>query len=51
MSMLARYKKPGGVQQLVALLESCLSKKRELLLNTIMTEDKDFGNMVKSKME
>lgn len=50
MSMLARYKKPGGTQQLVALLESCLSKKRELLLNTIMAEDKDFGNMIKSKL-
>lgn len=50
MSMLARYKKPGGVQQLVALLESCLSKKRELLLNTIMAEDRDFGNMIKSKI-
>jgi flagellar motor switch protein FliG len=50
MSMLARYKKPGGVQQLIALLESCLSKKRELLMNTIMQEDKDFGTMVKSKI-
>ena len=50
MSMLARYKKPGGVQQLVALLESCLSKKRELLLNTIMAEDKEFGNMIRAKL-
>ncbi|MBK9292922.1 MAG: hypothetical protein IPM57_00495 [Oligoflexia bacterium] len=50
MSMLARYKKPGGLQQLIALLESCLSKKRELLLNTIMQEDKEFGTMVKSKL-
>lgn len=50
MSMLARYRKPGGVQQLVALLESCLTKKREVLLNTICTEDKDFGAMIKSKI-
>jgi len=50
MSMLARYRKPGGIQQLVALLESCLSKKRESLLNTICTEDKDFGEMVKAKI-
>lgn len=50
MSMLARYKKPGGLQQLIALLESCLSKKRELLLNTIMQEDKEFGTMVRSKL-
>jgi flagellar motor switch protein FliG len=50
MSMLARYRKPGGVKQLVALLESCLSKKRETLLNTIMAEDKEFGTMVQSKI-
>lgn len=50
MSMLARYKKQGGVQQLLALLESCLSKKRELLLNTIMQEDKVFGEMIKAKI-
>jgi flagellar motor switch protein FliG len=50
MSMLARYKKPGGVQQLVSLLESCLQKKREALLTTICTEDKDFGLMVKAKL-
>lgn len=50
MSMLARYRKPGGVQQLVQLLESCLSKKRETLLNTIIAEDKDFGTMIKTKL-
>jgi flagellar motor switch protein FliG len=50
MSMLARYRKPGGVQQLVQLLESCLLKKRETLLNTIYAEDKAFGEMVKAKV-
>lgn len=50
MSMLARFRKPGGVQQLVTLLESCLSKKREALLNTIMSEDKEFATMVKAKI-
>ena len=50
MSLLARYKKPGGVQQLVQLLETCLTKKREALLNTIYAEDKDFGAMVKTKV-
>ncbi len=50
MSMLARYKKPGGVEQLLSLLESCLSKKKELLLNTIMQEDKAFGEMIKAKI-
>lgn len=50
MSMLARYRKPGGVQQLVQLLESCLLKKRETLLNTICAEDKAFGDMVKAKV-
>jgi flagellar motor switch protein FliG len=50
MSMLARFRKPGGVQQLVVLLESCLTKKREALLNTIMNEDKEFAAMVKGKI-
>jgi len=50
MSMLARFRKPGGVQQLVALLESCLTKKREALLNTIQAEDKEFAAMVKTKI-
>lgn len=50
MSMLARYRKPGGIEQLVSLLESCLQKKRELLLNTIGSEDKEFANMVKNKL-
>jgi len=50
MSMLARFRKPGGVQQLVTLLESCLTKKREALLNTIMAEDKEFAAMVKGKI-
>jgi flagellar motor switch protein FliG len=50
MSMLARFRKPGGVQQLVALLESCLTKKREALLNTIQTEDPEFASMVKTKI-
>ncbi|MDZ4676109.1 MAG: FliG C-terminal domain-containing protein [Oligoflexia bacterium] len=50
MSMLARYRKPGGVQQLLALLETCLSKKRENLINMIIAEDKEFGTMIKSKI-
>jgi flagellar motor switch protein FliG len=50
MSMLARFRKPGGVQQLVVLLESCLTKKREALLTTIEGEDKEFAMMVKAKV-
>src|SRR5688572_11750567 len=50
MSMLARYRKPGGVQQLVALLESCVAKKKENLLNMICAEDKEFGEMIKKKL-
>jgi len=50
MSMLARFRKPGGVQQLVTLLETCLTKKREALLNTITAEDKEFAAMVKAKI-
>jgi flagellar motor switch protein FliG len=50
MSMLARYRKPGGIQQLITLLESCVTKKRETLLATISAEDKDFGLLVKTKL-
>ncbi len=50
MSMLVRFRRPGGVQQLVSLLESCLSKKRETLLKTICQEDEVFGEMIKSKL-
>src|SRR5471030_747446 len=50
MSMLVRYRKPGGIQQLVALLESCITKKRESLLTTICAEDNQFGIMVRSKL-
>lgn len=50
MSMLARYRKPGGIQQLVQLLESCLPKKRESLLKTICDEDANFGALVKAKI-
>src|ERR1700727_1794918 len=48
--MLARFRKPGGVQQLVVLLESCLTKKREALITTIESEDKEFAMMVKAKV-
>jgi flagellar motor switch protein FliG len=50
MSMLARFRKPGGVQQLVTLLESCLTKKREALITTIESEDPEFATMVKAKI-
>jgi len=50
MSMLARYRKPGGINQLISLLESCLSKKREALLSTIQAEDKEFAALVRSKL-
>jgi flagellar motor switch protein FliG len=50
MSMLARYRKPGGINQLIALLETCLSKKRETLMNTINAEDADFGALVRAKI-
>jgi flagellar motor switch protein FliG len=50
MSMLARYRKPGGIQSLITLLESCVTKKREALLATICAEDKDFGTVVRSRI-
>ncbi len=50
MSILARFRKPGGVDNLVALLESCMPKKRERLLAVIDEEDKKFGNKVKARI-
>lgn len=50
MSVLARFRKPGGVQQLVVLLESCLTKKRETLFATIVAEDPEFAALVKTKI-
>ena len=50
MSMLARYKKQGGINQLVALLETCLSKKRETLMNSVIAEDPVFAKQVQDKI-
>lgn len=46
MSMLARYKKPGGKEQLVDLLENCGAKKKEMLVKTISAEDEAFAQEI-----
>jgi len=50
MSMLARYRKTGGFEQLRALLESSLSKKREMLFKAIEGEDKEWAALLKASM-
>lgn len=50
MSMLGRYRKPGGFEQLRDLLESSLGKKRETLLKAIESEDKAFAALLKASL-
>jgi flagellar motor switch protein FliG len=50
MSMLARFKKQGGLDALLVLLETCGAKKREALMKNIEAEDKAFATMVKTKL-
>ncbi len=50
MSMLARYKKQGGMDALLSLLETCGTKKREALMKNIEAEDKNFAAQVKTKL-
>jgi len=50
MGMLARFKKPGGMDALLALLETCGAKKREALMKNIEAEDKNYAEQVKAKL-
>ena len=50
MSMLARYRKTGGFEQLRSLLESSLSKKREMLLKAIEGEDKEWASLLQASL-
>ncbi len=50
MSMLARYKKQGGFEQLLLLLETSNDKKQEQFLKLIEAESPATAAMIKSKM-
>jgi len=50
MSMLARYKKPGGFQQLFLLLESCQGKKQETLLHHVEAENAQWAEIIRAKL-
>lgn len=50
MSMLDRYRKPGGFYQLVSLVETCAPAKKEKFLELIKAEDEAWAEAVKEKM-
>jgi flagellar motor switch protein FliG len=50
MSMLDRYRKPGGFLQLLALVETCATAKQEKFLELIRAEDAKWADSIKSKM-
>lgn len=49
MSMLARFRKPGGFVQLLQLIESCEGEKQKNLIQLIATEDPGWASLVKAK--
>ena len=50
MSMLARFKKPGGFEQLRTLLETSAAKKRETLFKAIEGEDKEMAALLRASL-
>lgn len=50
MSMLDRYRKPGGFYQLVSLVETCGTQKQIKFLEIIHAEDPKWSEMLRSKM-
>lgn len=50
MSVLDRYKKPGGFIQLLTLLETCGNAKKEKFLQMIYDENEDWFNALKSRI-
>jgi flagellar motor switch protein FliG len=50
MSMLTRYKKQGGFEQLLVLIESCNKKKQEQLLTLVKAEDSSWHDRLRAKM-
>lgn len=50
MSVLDRYKKPGGFIQLLTLLETCGAAKKEKFLQMIYDESQDWFNALKTRI-
>jgi flagellar motor switch protein FliG len=48
--MLSRFRKPGGFQQLMTLIESCDSDKQKSLLHLVAQEDPGWAYLVKLKV-
>lgn len=49
MSMLNRFRKPGGFHQLLALIETCEPAKQKDLLHLVGSEDPGWAHLVKAK--
>ncbi len=49
MSILGRFRKPGGFQQLLTLIETCDPTKQKNLLHLVGTEDPGWAHLVKIK--
>jgi flagellar motor switch protein FliG len=49
MSMLNRFRKPGGFQQLLLLLETCEPGKQQSLMKLLGSEDPGWAHLVKLK--
>lgn len=49
MHMLSRFRKPGGFQQLLTLIETCDPAKQQNLLHLVGTEDPGWANLVRVK--
>lgn len=49
MSMLSRFRKPGGFLQLLTLIETCEPAKQKSLLHMVSTEDPGWAHLVKIK--
>ncbi len=50
MSMLARFKKPGGFVQLVNLIETCVEPKKAQLLKAVESENPGWAKLLNEKM-
>lgn len=49
MSMLSRFRKPGGFQQLLVLMETCDENKKKSLMLLLSSEDPGWAHLVKIK--
>ena len=49
MSILARYRKPGGFKQLLQLIETSQPTKQEKLLEVVEKEDPQWAQMIREK--